>query len=131
MSNKIVLNLESGVCVAEGENVEKQKEVFRVGRKRNIDLTAISSVRFQSKEIGQQSLFSKGEQAEWTDGNCNKGKSEQNEEPGSVARDVPGSPLSPALDVLWLSLKHQDLPSGLGCRVLLFSKRILLAEATD
>lgn len=66
MNSKIALNLESRVYVAEGGVSLKVKEknvVFQLGKKLNIDLTAVNGVRFQSKNV-QHGLFSEGEQAE-------------------------------------------------------------------
>jgi hypothetical protein len=48
MSNKMALNLESGVYVAEGgvpPKVQKPKEMFPMQRELNIDLTAVNGVR--------------------------------------------------------------------------------------
>jgi hypothetical protein len=56
-------------------------------------LTAVNGVRFQSKENGQHSLFSKGEQAEWVGVNCYQGKTEQKEEPGSITTILRAAPL--------------------------------------
>lgn len=87
MNNKIALNLGSGVYVAEGGvplKVEGKNVVFWLGRKLNIDLTAINGVKFESKESVQHSLFSEGEQAEWIGVNCCQGKTEQKEVLGSI-----------------------------------------------